>query len=361
MDNGEEKTLNAIPAAVKDLPKPPFRAKVITRRISTRENIYRFKVIPSQPPTISNPAKLEPAKIQFPNIEPSVDHNLYCLPKDTKKMVTFQVDNYLLSLTKYAMFERNDQDMSKSGFVFFRPQSGGKQSRGRIANLPSKSSFQNIASFINRKRRIVKNLGGRCFEASTQGRLIVGLGEDNVHETGILLHFIQGLPYIPGSSIKGALRSYLIDKHFEGDEAKALKDQGFAFIFGKSNEGNENGNEMSGSIIFFDAFPVNSPTIVPDVMAVHYRKYYEKEGCQWPTDTENVVPILFPTVVNTTFCFCIAQLREKKDEIETKIAALTEQNVLETIAHLLQEALQQYGLGAKTAVGYGRFEEFREL
>lgn len=37
----------------------------------------------------------------------------------------------------------------------------------------------------------------------TAGRLIVGLGSENVLETGIRLHHTYGLPIIPGSALKG--------------------------------------------------------------------------------------------------------------------------------------------------------------
>ena len=43
---------------------------------------------------------------------------------------------------------------------------------------------------------------------STAGRLIVGLGSENVLETGIRLHHTYGLPIIPGSAFKGLAAHY---------------------------------------------------------------------------------------------------------------------------------------------------------
>src|SRR5437763_2983413 len=45
-------------------------------------------------------------------------------------------------------------------------------------------------------------------ELSTVGRLIVGLGSENVLETGIRLHHTYGLPVIPGSALKGLAAHY---------------------------------------------------------------------------------------------------------------------------------------------------------
>jgi CRISPR-associated protein Cmr6 len=41
-----------------------------------------------------------------------------------------------------------------------------------------------------------------------QGRLIVGLGGDNVLETGLTLHHTYGVPLIPGNALKGLAAHY---------------------------------------------------------------------------------------------------------------------------------------------------------
>jgi len=73
-------------------------------------------------------------------------------------------------------------------------------------------------------------------------------------------------------------------------------------------------------------------------MNVHYPDYYT--AGKPPTDTQNPIPILFLTVQNTAFPFIIG----------TK----TPQGHLlgETVKYL-KSTLEQRGIGAKTAVGYG--------
>ena len=68
-------------------------------------------------------------------------------------------------------------------------------------------------------------------------RMVIGLGNESVYETSMILHHIYGIPYIPGSAIKGVVRSYIITEEFAQDrngqielkhaEERALKRQWF--------------------------------------------------------------------------------------------------------------------------------------
>src|SRR5450755_4152288 len=44
--------------------------------------------------------------------------------------------------------------------------------------------------------------------AKTNGRMVIGLGDESVLETSIALHHTYGVPYIPGSALKGLAASY---------------------------------------------------------------------------------------------------------------------------------------------------------
>ncbi len=43
---------------------------------------------------------------------------------------------------------------------------------------------------------------------STMGRMVIGLGGENVLETGITLHHTYGTPLIPGTALKGLASHY---------------------------------------------------------------------------------------------------------------------------------------------------------
>ena len=172
-----------------------------------------------------------------------------------------------------------------------------------------------------------------CVDATVDWQLIVGLGSEHVQETNMTLHHVYGIPYIPGSAVKGVLRHWWLQE-FNNDEGKALQDEKFLVLFGSQ--------EQRGEVQFLDAYP-EEVTFATDIMNPHYPDYYS--GSKPPTDHQNPVPINFLTVEQTTFRFAfLAKTRTPLDELEKRF----------------QEALEMKGIGAKTAVGYGYFRDFND-
>jgi CRISPR-associated protein Cmr6 len=193
------------------------------------------------------------------------------------------------------------------------------------------------------------NLQKKSFELKIADKLIIGLGSASVYETSITLHHIYGVPYIPASAIKGSFRSYLIHKYFENELKKyddyskfeneiLFKTKWFVDIFGTE--------DIQGKVYFFDSFS-NNIDIKKDIMNPHYPDYYDKK--QPPTDTQNPKPINFLTISGKfEFMFGV------KEDFEVKIKD-TKYNILEFIENELQNSLKEFGIGAKTSVGYGYF------
>jgi len=98
--------------------------------------------------------------------------------------------------------------------------------------------------------------------------------------------------------------------------------------------------KQKGKVIFFDAYPDESIELKIDIMNPHYPDYYG--GDKPPADWQNPVPIKFLTVEKTKFLFYLAS-RDK--------------DLLTKAENLLKDALKNYGIGAKTSLGYGVFEE----
>jgi len=48
-----------------------------------------------------------------------------------------------------------------------------------------------------------------CFDVSLDWRIVIGLGGESVLETDITLHHLYGIPFIPGSALKGLTRAYV--------------------------------------------------------------------------------------------------------------------------------------------------------
>ncbi len=169
-------------------------------------------------------------------------------------------------------------------------------------------------------------------------KLIIGHGGNHAHDFPLLcLHPVYGVPYIPGSAVKGVLRSAWIHERFQGEEENALADTDFVNLFGK---GMENDTGKKGSLVFLDAYPMESYTVGWDFQTPHYSQYYRNKGKEQPTDDGNPIPICFPYVKNTKFELVIGMSSSAGP-------AATE------IEQMLRIALQSYGLGAKTALGYG--------
>ncbi|GAB4375330.1 MAG: hypothetical protein Kow0042_20680 [Calditrichia bacterium] len=173
------------------------------------------------------------------------------------------------------------------------------------------------------------------FSMHTSWRLITGIGASSSLEVGMILHHIYGVPYIPSSSLKGLLRYYLT-------KVKSAQDFDVNALFGYS----DSENSAKGKIVFMDAFPEPGFQISVDIMNNHYQDYYM--GDKPPADWMDPNPIKFLTVKDATFVF---RMFANKKEVDKK--------TLEKVAKALAQALTDLGIGAKTAVGYGRLEGFK--
>jgi CRISPR-associated protein Cmr6 len=197
-------------------------------------------------------------------------------------------------------------------------------------------------SAYNRWLRMTQAVGATLFSGTTDWRMVVGLGGETILETDLTLHHLYGIPFVPGSALKGLTRSYVTTEVKEYQSNKIDDDNAdIKRIFGSQ--------EYAGTVIFFDAMPVNGETNIElDIMNPHYPDYYGKG--QAPTNDQNPSPITFLTVANTTFMFALAPRRPKKD-----------QDDVERVKTWLQEALKSYGVGGKTSAGYGYFKEVQDV
>ncbi len=273
------------------------------------------------------------------------------IPKDTAELINnpLDVENLYLRIKKFSYWiEQKGKPKAtfieldrRKNITFFVAKDLSKYRPAFSRKLWSKFPYD---SWISNYYKTLKNWLGNnpdfYFEKdfSTSWRLAVGLGTASVYETGITLHHIYGIPYIPASAVKGVVRSYIIAEKFNNKEEEALEDEPFVKVFGNQ--------EQAGKIIFFDAFPTEAPSIEPDVMNVHYPDYYSKDNVP-PTDYQNPNPIFF-LAVKGKFCFVIGSKHGRVEDFKIKD---------KSIAQWLVEALTNHGIGAKTAVGYGRMTQ----
>jgi len=294
------------------------------------------------------------------------------IPKDTREQVLLDVsENFNLKLNKFARWEIKDNSKQEEHFKFFLSQDiKEKIGKDKVTLVKSFCIKPNFGNLFNTKNTQLSDRILTSAEALFPGkgqllttnfkpewRFVTGLGGHSVYETGITLHHIYGVPYIPASSIKGVLRSWIIFKQFgsnsyneedlKGAEKRALQDKSFCDLFGCITDSVYK-EARQGLVTFFDAFPTEAPTIEPDIMNPHYPSWYGGSGT--PVDTDSPNPIFFLTVKNTPFQFILgtkAHDKEKYWNLENK------EFWGKTLKNWLADALSEHGIGAKTAVGYG--------
>ena len=179
-------------------------------------------------------------------------------------------------------------------------------------------------------------------EATVQGRMVVGLGAESVLETAIALHRTFGVPYIPGSALKG-LAAAAAHKHLEDPEWRRVKEDG---KIGDSHLALFGDQGSSGYVTFHDALWIPTGDRLPldlDVMTVHHPDYYQGKDDAPPADWDSPTPVAF---VSAHGKYLLA-LTGPEPWVRTAMA-------------ILVEALQGDGIGAKTAAGYGRMSVPRE-
>ncbi|GFP27356.1 type III-B CRISPR module RAMP protein Cmr6 [Candidatus Hakubella thermalkaliphila] len=264
-----------------------------------------------------------------------------------------------------------------AGLMFYRYLDGkitNTQLRGaQLQNIVRKARFTTLSACRSRQESLCRDLRQRgfpiaCMEATLMTRMAPGLGITSVFENGIILHHIHGFPYIPGSALKGIAQDYALQVEYRERSnvvlrRQAKKDPCFVAVFGaQTPEKGENISDFQafrGGAIFFDALPLHdSDLLAVDVMTPHYGDYYSSGGGTAPADYLNPNPIVFLTVrEGVRFLFCLAA-QEVKDKDGNLSRSARE--VLNDAQSWLEGALTILGVGGKTAVGYGYFQDFRD-
>ncbi len=186
------------------------------------------------------------------------------------------------------------------------------------------------SDFYQRWKQDLQTAGARMVEAKVKTRMVVGLGAESVLETAITLHRTYGVPYIPGSALKG-LAATFARKYLKWDP----EGEDYKILFGDT--------KAAGFVTFFDALYVrgsatNDQPLALDIITVHHPDYYRGANAA-PADWDNPTPVPFVT----------AQGRYL-------IALAGPDGWVDAAFQILEQALEVEGVGAKTAIGYGRLE-----
>lgn len=181
----------------------------------------------------------------------------------------------------------------------------------------------------------------KLVEAKLLHRGLVGTGEGFgrlAFEVGLSWDPTLQLPFFPGSSIKGATR-VIAEAVASGEEDIEVEIEGKEIrrIFGFS----EKEGAGIGSIIFHDAYPVepNEEGLIlePDVMTPIYKDHIEEHKA-------SPIPIPFLAIAQGVKFYFLLASKDRGD--------------LNKAIECLKRALE-YGVGAKTLIGYSVFTEIK--
>ena len=206
-----------------------------------------------------------------------------------------------------------------------------------------------------------------------------GLGNEHPLENGFAFLNPYGLPYLPGSGIKGVLRQaarelasgdwgeaqgwdtekiHLLERQ-QGQPAIELSV--LDVLFGRETEGGDS-DHVRGALSFWDALPqIPGDSLTVDIMTPHQSHYYQqkndrKSGASTsPHDSGAPNPISFLTLApGTGFAFHVACDAVHLERLAPDLAH--EGRWKRLLSAAFEHAFEWLGFGAKTAVGYGAME-----
>lgn len=289
-----------------------------------------------------------------------------------------------------------------------------RNKRDPIREVATNNSWiETVRQLVLRQRHVAQQKGGVCLRIDTiaSSPFATGLGEEHPLENGFSFLWPYGVPYYPGSGIKGAVRksaeelalvenngwwsiplvwwlfgfdsnsSYLdndgtwvdLYKQHMSQQRDSILLQRFLQIandqLGKDRiikiddiinitdkfSKIKNFIHLRGALVFWDCYPVppqNNPMRV-DIINCHHTQYYA--GNHPPTTCENPNPVYFltlPPQTHFTYFVEFRPLLQCPDNLQSSWG--------EAILQAFSHAFNKCGMGAKTAIGYGRFVQITD-
>jgi CRISPR-associated protein Cmr6 len=207
-------------------------------------------------------------------------------------------------------------------FVLPGDEEGRMQLLEYLASLRPGPTYQE--GYRRWKRGLVA-LGCALAEVDMQRGMHVGMGLESTLEVGMAFLRPWGVPYIPGSALKGVTRAYL---------ARHWPDQ-VAAIFGTTQEAA--GVEMFDAWYVPGSAPLDQPLVVDRVTPHHPAYYTPSSPRPWPWDLDDPRPVAF---LRARGRYLVAVATANQDQAG---------NALKWVLH----ALRVQGVGARRAGGYG--------
>jgi CRISPR-associated protein Cmr6 len=231
---------------------------------------------------------------------------------------------------------------------------------------------------------------GLCLEAKSIAPFTTGLGNEHPLENGFAFINPYGLPYLPGSGVKGVIRRaaqeladgmwgdsrgwnhelrYSIEVGSEKDK-RTIPLSMLDALFGRESPSGDS-DHVRGALTFWDVIPqIAGNSLMVEIMTPHQSHYYQqnlkpKSGDSTnPHDSGQPTPISFLTVPpESSFVFHVVCDTAHLARLAPELAEADETGAPRwkaLIEAAFEHAFRWLGFGAKTAVGYGAMRRDRE-
>jgi len=215
---------------------------------------------------------------------------------------------------------------------------------------------------------------GLCLDAKSTAPFTTGLGNEHPLENGFAFLNPYGLPYLPGSGVKGVLRQAARelasgdwgDAHgwstalLPSPAGRGAGGEGLSMLdvlFGRETRDGDS-EHVRGVLSFWDVIPqIQGDSLAVEIMTPHQRDYYQQGATPHESDSPN--PISFLTVPpGSNFAFHVVCDLPRLRRLAPELAQDGQWKTLLTAA--FEHAFAWLGFGAKTAVGYGAMERLSE-
>lgn len=251
-----------------------------------------------------------------------------------------------------------------------------------------------ITAVVHRQQAIAQGKANLLrMEAQAIAPFTTGLGNEHPLENGFAFLNPYGLPYLPGSGVKGVLRQaakelasgqwdssqgWSADPYWEMNVGTAkdprwLELSMLDVLFGRETLAGDP-DHVRGALSFWDVIPQiddnKGDSLLVEIMTPHQSHYYQQKaqaGSTTPHDSGQPNPICFLTVPpGSRFTFHVVcdeqhlkRLTSNKNNKKEKVPDLLaegETHWKKFLQTALRHAFQWLGFGAKTAVGYGAMQ-----
>ena len=228
-----------------------------------------------------------------------------------------------------------------------------------------------VAALVHRQQALAAPLIAARSLYVLDGRSVApfttGLGNEHPLENGFAFLNPYGLPYLPGSGVKGVLRraarelakgewgdtqgwSDTLSYALQIDPRTRVTMSAIDVLFGRETESGDR-EHVRGALSFWDVVPrIEGDALQVDVMTPHQTHYYQQADS--PHESGQPNPINFLTVPpGSGFTFHVACDRAFLRRLAPDLAGGDRWQALLDAA--FAHAFRWVGFGAKTAVGYG--------